>query len=79
MKRECPRCDLKYDDATSWTICPHNPLDVPFDAPYCQYHDLFNCHLCVIQYATKEQNKTSECDNSQTTPANGENIGNSQS
>lgn len=45
-------CGLRYDDARSWTICPHNPLDGPPEsrdanpeAGYCREHDLFGCPL----------------------------------
>jgi hypothetical protein len=42
----CPQCRKRYDDAQCWTICPHSPLHVAADAPYCRRHDLFNCYLC---------------------------------
>lgn len=39
----CDKCDRTYDDATCWTICPHNPLyRGPADV-LCKEHDLFNC------------------------------------
>lgn len=34
-------CGKVYDDTKCWTICPHNPLDVPPDAVYCRRCDLF--------------------------------------
>ena len=47
MLRVCDDCKRRYDDEHRWTICPHNPLWVKHDAPYCRRHDFFNCHLCV--------------------------------
>lgn len=38
--QECGRC---YDDASAWTICPHNPLYRGADARVCKRHDLFDC------------------------------------
>lgn len=52
MWRVCeePDCGRRYDDARSWTICLHNPLesDVRGQAEgnprgYCREHDLFAC------------------------------------
>ena len=41
----CEKCQLFYDDASCWTICPHNPLDRRHDDVLCREHDLFNCPL----------------------------------
>lgn len=38
---QTPVCGRVYDDTKSWTICPHNPLDVAADAVYCRRCDLF--------------------------------------
>jgi len=38
----CKRCLRHYDDAVSWTLCPHGPLWAGVSA-YCQEHDLVNC------------------------------------
>lgn len=45
-----PDCGRRYDDARSWTICPHMPLEGPVApraedpaAGYCREHDLFGC------------------------------------
>lgn len=45
----CVICDLTYDDAGQWTLCPHNPLSAaPEAGGYCRRHDLFGpCHLCA--------------------------------
>jgi hypothetical protein len=45
MLVSCPDCKNRYDDEFRWTICPHNSLWVKHDAPYCRYHDLYNCTL----------------------------------
>lgn len=37
----CPKCGLRYDDARSWTICPHNPLTMAATATLCRRCDLF--------------------------------------
>lgn len=42
----CEQCGLRYDDATRWTVCPHNSLNVAHDTPYCRRHDLYNCGVC---------------------------------
>jgi hypothetical protein len=41
----CSNCQKRFDDEYRWTICPHNSLTVAYDAPYCRYHDLYNCKL----------------------------------
>lgn len=53
MNKRCPLCRSTYDDATCWTLCPHNPLDVDPAAPYCRTHDLFNCYLCPKEYSVR--------------------------
>jgi hypothetical protein len=45
MYVRCAECQKVYDDESRWTICPHNSLRVAHDAPYCRYHDLYNCNL----------------------------------
>lgn len=45
MYVRCTDCQKIYDDEYRWTICPHNSLRVAHDAPYCRYHDLYNCTL----------------------------------
>ena len=42
----CDSCGRRYDDASRWTICPHNSLNVAHDAVLCRRHDLYNCYLC---------------------------------
>lgn len=42
----CQTCGAAYDDARSWTICPHNPLYRGAGDVLCREHDLFNCQLC---------------------------------
>ena len=50
----CPKCGLRYDDESRWTICPHNSLNVAHDRAYCRRHDLYEpCAACA---ATKETN-----------------------
>jgi hypothetical protein len=39
----CPNCQKRYDDASCWTICPHNRLDVDPRKVLCREHDLFDC------------------------------------
>jgi len=45
MNVRCEKCGRVYDDAIRWTICPHNPLERPWNDPYCREHDLFHCTL----------------------------------
>lgn len=42
----CPECGNIFNDATCWTVCPHNSLKAPQDLPYCRRHNLYNCKLC---------------------------------
>jgi hypothetical protein len=39
----CEKCAKRFDDEFRWTICPHNPLDVPAGKVLCLEHDLFDC------------------------------------
>lgn len=39
----CDKCARQFDDATCWTICPHNPLHVDPKKQICKEHDLFDC------------------------------------
>ena len=46
----CPDCDLRYDDESRWTICPHNSLNVAHDRAYCRRHDLYEpCAACAVE------------------------------
>ena len=48
MITKCGTCGVVYNDARSWTICPHNPLGTKPDAGgFCRRHDLFGpCPIC---------------------------------
>lgn len=55
----CGKCDLVFDDASCWTICPHHPLGAsPEPQGFCRRCDLFPPCLCghtergVIDYTT---------------------------
>ena len=48
MTVKCPGCGKKFNDETSWVLCPHNPLDVEPDAKYCRQHDMFDCQFCKV-------------------------------
>lgn len=37
----CEKCGTNYDDASRWTVCPHNSLDVSPVAVYCRRCDLY--------------------------------------
>ena len=46
----CPKCGLRYDDESRWTICPHNSLNVAHDRAYCRRHDLYEpCAACAVE------------------------------
>ena len=45
MYVQCGKCRRNYDDAVSWTLCPHGPLWAGPTA-YCPKHDLVNCFIC---------------------------------
>ena len=49
----CQKCNLPYDDAYRWTICPHAPLEAsaPDGGNYCMKHDLFYCFICKEEQA----------------------------
>jgi hypothetical protein len=44
----CDKCGLWYNDATRWTICPHNPLEAgPDSKDFCFKHDFYGpCPVC---------------------------------
>lgn len=47
----CEKCQRFYDDASCWTICPHNPLYRSADSVLCREHDLFDCKLEHIDWS----------------------------
>lgn len=45
---DCEKCGIRYDDATRWTICPHNSLNVSSTAELCREHDYYRpCPACA--------------------------------
>lgn len=56
MMRICDNCQLNYDDAARWTICPHNPLEAgPRPGDFCRRHDMFGpCPCCAAVKESEE-------------------------
>lgn len=52
----CDHCDRRYDDARSWTICPHNPLDVRPDDLVCRRCDLVVGYTNILTRSTTPDN-----------------------
>lgn len=41
MRTTCPRCDVRFEEETHWTMCPHAPRPKPITAQLPQGAERF--------------------------------------